>query len=98
MPLQRALVLNAGSSTLKWSVLEVRGGPRPLADGTPQWQGIAPERPAEQGQAVLRDQPAARSAPAVRHPPVPRGPALRRPLPLTPPVPPALGAPVAIRP
>src|SRR5258708_28754908 len=98
MPLQRALVLNAGSSTLKWSVLEVRGGPRPLADGTLEWQGNAPERQAEQVQAVLRDQPAARSAQAVGHRVVHGGPDFRGPVRITPEVRQALGDLVEIDP
>jgi acetate kinase len=98
MPLQHALVLNAGSSTLKWSVLEVRGGPRPLADGTIEWQGIAPERQGEQVQAVLRDHPAARSAQAVGHRVVHGGPGFRGPVLITPAVRQALGDLVEIDP
>jgi len=83
MPLQRALVLNAGSSTLKWSVLEVRGGPRPLALGTVEWQGSAPERQAEQVQAVLRGQAVAGSVQAVGHRVVHGGTAFRAPVRIT---------------
>ena len=67
MTVKRALVLNAGSSTLKWSVLEAEGEQRLVADGSVDWQGSAPERQAEQVRAVLRDEPAARSAEAVGH-------------------------------
>src|SRR5579864_2502257 len=63
----RALVLNAGSSTLKWSLLETAAGQRLLAEGTVEWHGFAPERQAEQVRAVLRENAAARSAAAVGH-------------------------------
>src|SRR6202043_3544276 len=58
----RALVLNAGSSTLKWSVLETAAGQQLIAEGTVEWHGFAPERQAEQVRAVLRENAAARSA------------------------------------
>src|ERR1700688_4153541 len=62
-----ALVLNAGSSTLKWSVLKTAAGQQLIAEGTVEWHGFAPERQAEQVRAVLRENAAARSAAAVGH-------------------------------
>ncbi|MBV8201491.1 MAG: acetate/propionate family kinase [Acidobacteria bacterium] len=98
MPLRRAMVLNAGSSTLKWSVLEVPGGPRLVADGTVEWHGFAPERQAEQVQAVLRDHAEARAVEAVGHRVVHGGAAFRGPVRITPAVRQALAALVEIDP
>jgi acetate kinase len=80
--LQRVLVLNAGSSTLKWSVLET-GSERLAAGGDVEWRGFAPERQAEQLQALLRDNPDARSAGAVGHRVVHGGTAFREPVRIT---------------
>src|ERR1700688_3350814 len=77
-PSAHALVLNAGSSTLKWSVLETAAGQRLIADGTVEWHGFAPERQAEQVRAVLSENAAARSASAVGHRVVHGGGAFRR--------------------
>ncbi|HYL06032.1 MAG TPA: hypothetical protein VE075_08320, partial [Thermoanaerobaculia bacterium] len=98
MPLQRVLVLNAGSSTLKWSVLEVRGAPDPVAGGTVEWGGFAPERQARQVRAVLRDQAAARTAQAVGHRVVHGGAGFRGPVRITPAVRQALAQLVEIDP
>jgi acetate kinase len=80
----RALVLNAGSSTLKWSVLETAAGQQLIAEGTVEWHGFAPERQAEQVRAVLREKAAARSAAAVGHRVVHGGAAFRGPVLVTP--------------
>ncbi len=98
MQWQRALVLNAGSSTLKWSVLAVDGGPRPLAAGTIEWHGFAPERQAEQVQALLRDRAEARAVQAAGHRLVHGGADFRGPVLVTPAVRQALGALVEIDP
>jgi acetate kinase len=98
MPLQRALVLNAGSSTLKWSVLEVPGGPRLVADGALEWHGFAPERQAEQVRRVIQDHAAARSVDAVGHRLVHGGADFRGPVRITPAVRQALAALVEIDP
>jgi acetate kinase len=50
-----ALVLNAGSSTLKWSALAVRGSEQPLATGTVEWRSDAAMGQAEQMRSVFRD-------------------------------------------
>jgi acetate kinase len=68
--MHRVLVLNAGSSTLKWSVLPGSAGApsllksvkplepldplAPLAEGTIEWDSADPGRQAEQVRAVLR--------------------------------------------
>lgn len=98
MQLQRALVLNAGSSSLKWSVLDVESGPRLVADGTVEWHGFAPERQAEQVQAALTDHPAARSVEAVGHRLVHGGADFHGPVRITPEVRQALAALVEIDP
>jgi acetate kinase len=98
MPLQRALVLNAGSSSLKWSVLDVEEGPRLVADGTVEWHGFAPERQAEQVQTVLSDHAAARSVEAVGHRLVHGGTDFLGPVRITPEVRQALAALVEIDP
>lgn len=84
MPSPRALVLNAGSSTLKWSVLEMAGGQRLVADGTVEWHGFAPERQAEQVRAALRESSAARSVAAAGHRVVHGGARFRGPVRITP--------------
>ncbi|HVT61109.1 MAG TPA: acetate/propionate family kinase [Thermoanaerobaculia bacterium] len=53
----RALVLNAGSSTLKWSVLE-RDGERLVDSGTAAWESAEPARRQEQIGALWRAAPA----------------------------------------
>jgi len=80
----RALVLNAGSSTLKWSVLETAAGQPLIAEGTVEWHGFAPERQAKQVRAVLRENAAARSAAAVGHRVVHGGATFRGPVLITP--------------
>src|ERR1700688_3517963 len=84
MPSRRALVLNAGSSTLKWSVLEMAAGQRLVAEGSVEWRGSAPEDKAEQVRAVLRESAAARSAAAAGHRVVHGGAAFRGPVLVTP--------------
>jgi len=83
MPSPRALVLNAGSSTLKWSVLEMEGGQRLVAGGTVEWHGFAPERQAEQLRAVVRESSAARSVAAAGHRVVHGGARFRGPVRIT---------------
>ncbi|HVT18503.1 MAG TPA: acetate/propionate family kinase [Thermoanaerobaculia bacterium] len=51
--MKRLLVLNTGSSSLKWSVLE-RAGERSLAAGTVAWDSLDPRRRAEQIAEALR--------------------------------------------
>ncbi len=57
--MNRVLVLNAGSSTLKWSVLPSAAAfapspSEPLAEGALEWESADPGRQAEQVQGVLR--------------------------------------------
>src|SRR5580698_10290591 len=57
--MNRVLVLNAGSSTLKWSVLPSPAAfapspSEPLAEGALEWESADPGRQAEQVQGVLR--------------------------------------------
>jgi acetate kinase len=63
---ERALVLNAGSSTLKWSVLEA-AGERLVGEGSIDWQGLPPAGQAERVRAMLRATPAASSVAAAGH-------------------------------
>jgi acetate kinase len=84
MPSRRALVLNAGSSTLKWSVLEMAAGHRLVDEGSVEWRGAAPASQAEQVRTVLRDSAAARSAAAAGHRVVHGGAAFRGPVLVTP--------------
>jgi acetate kinase len=92
--IERALVLNAGSSTLKWSLLETGGEQRLLAGGTLDWHGGGrdPAGLAEQLRAVLREAAAAGSAGAVGHRVVHGGAAFRGPVRVTAEVRQALGA------
>ncbi len=53
------LVLNAGSSTLKWSALAAAGDPRPLAGGTVDWESDQAARQTEQVRQVFRQAVAA---------------------------------------
>ncbi len=48
------LVLNAGSSTLKWSALAVAGQARPLAGGTVEWQSGQGDNPTDEIRQVYR--------------------------------------------
>jgi acetate kinase len=72
--LERALVLNAGGSTLKWSVLSAggagerpSGAPAPIAAGTVEWHGADRGQQAEQVGAVLRDAAGAGAVDAAGH-------------------------------
>ena len=69
MRVERALVLNAGSSTLKWSLLETGGEQRLLTGGTLDWHGGGPDPAglAEQLRQVLREAAARGPAGAVGH-------------------------------
>jgi acetate kinase len=98
MPSPRALVLNAGSSTLKWSVLEMDGGQRLIAGGTVERHGFAPERQAEQLQAVLRESAAVQSVTAAGHRVVHGGARFRGPVRITPAVRQALASLVEVDP
>jgi acetate kinase len=98
MAVERALVLNAGSSTLKWSLLETAGEQRLLAGGTLGWHGSTPERLGEQVGAVLREAAAGGSAGAVGHRVVHGGTGFRGPVRVTAEVRQALGALVEIDP
>jgi acetate kinase len=104
---KRALVLNAGSSTLKWSVLEAgddlerhggRPDQRPVAAGTVEWQGLAPERQAERVRSLLREVPEALTVSAAGHRVVHGGARFRGPARITPEVRQALAALVEIDP
>jgi acetate kinase len=104
---KRALVLNAGSSTLKWSVLEAgddlerherRPEQRPVAAGTVEWQGLAPERQAERVRSLLREVPEALTVSAAGHRVVHGGARFRGPARITPEVRQALAALVEIDP
>jgi acetate kinase len=53
------LVLNAGSSTLKWSALAAAGDPRPLAGGTIEWESDQAARQTDQVRQVFRQAVAA---------------------------------------
>lgn len=95
---RRALILNAGSSTLKWSVLEAAGG-GPIAGGTVEWQGsAAPAHQTEQVQAVLRQAAPAGAVDAVGHRVVHGGAAFHGPVRVTAVVRQALAALVEIDP
>jgi acetate kinase len=99
MSLPRALVLNAGSSSLKWSVLDVEGGPpRLVADGTVEWHGFAPEDQARQVQTVLSEHATVRAVAAAGHRLVHGGADFRGPVRITPEVRQALAALVEIDP
>jgi acetate kinase len=50
----RVLVLNAGSSSLKWSILEAHGE-AVIDEGSATWEGSEPGRHAEEMTAALRD-------------------------------------------
>ena len=102
--LRRVLVLNSGSSGLKWSVLDValaeaQGAPaEPLAQGSLDWQSAGAERQAEQVRGVLQDNPAARAVDAVGHRVVHGGARFRGPVRITAEVRRALGELVEIDP
>jgi acetate kinase len=79
------LVLNAGSSTLKWSVLEIAGeGEVPLAEGTVEWRDAPPERQAEMVGSTLRSAVAGHPVEAVGHRVVHGGARFHGPVRITP--------------
>jgi acetate kinase len=83
--IERALVLNAGSSTLKWSLLATGGEQRLLAGGTLDRHGGGPDAAdaAEQLRPVLREAAARGPAGAVGHRVVHGGAAFREPVRIT---------------
>jgi acetate kinase len=86
--MNRALVLNAGSSTLKWSVLAAGTAfapspPEPLAEGTLEWESADPARQADQVRGALRDNPAMRAVDAAGHRVVHGGATFRGPVRVT---------------
>jgi acetate kinase len=100
---KRALVLNAGSSTLKWSVLEIADDepeqdtgqadpPVPLAAGSVEWQDTSPAGQAELLGSTLRSALAGRSVEAAGHRVVHGGASFRGPVRITPEVRQALAA------
>lgn len=103
------LVLNAGSSGLKWSVLPVGAAAAPtaaeaeevaapLAQGSLDWPSDDARAQAERVRGVLRDNPAARAVDAVGHRVVHGGAAFRRSVRVTAEVRRALGELVEIDP